>query len=172
LSIDLDPFPEIFQMGGGIQAHFVPGLLKNGGQHMATGTFAIGTGHMDAFEFLFGISQMGGEVDDIVQLCIQGHDPLLLVHGQLPKHPIQRFPVGHCPNLKLTTTKPICWAGALGSGFHRCLRAVSLAGFKRQGSVLVDPLTPGVASMTLPSRPTTIWTTTVPAWLHSCCTLP
>src|SRR5690606_33894761 len=103
-------------------------------------------------------------MDDVVHFCIKGRSSLLLVHRQLTEHPVQRFPVGHyCPSLKFTTTKPICSVGALESRFQRCRRAVSLAGFKRQGSLLVVPLTPGIASMTLPFLPTVIRTTTVPS---------
>ncbi len=69
----------------------------------------------------------------------------------------------YSPNLNLTTTKPTCLLGALGSGNHLWRRAVLFAGSNKHGSEFVVPLTPGSASITVPDLSTIIRTTTVPS---------
>ena len=71
------------------------------------------------------------------------------------------FP-SYSESLNRMTTKPICWGGAPLSGYHLWSIAVDLAGFNKQGCVLVVPLTPGSAATTSPLRSTVILTTTTP----------
>ena len=55
---------------------------------------------------------------------------------------------------------PICLVGALLSDDHFVFRAASFAWDNKQSEVFVDPLTPGVALITLPFTSTSILTTT------------
>ena len=67
LAIDLDPLPEVLQVGRGIQAHPVARGLQNGGQHGAGTALSIGTGHMDEFHPPLRVSQGAEQRPDALQ---------------------------------------------------------------------------------------------------------
>ena len=81
LSVYTDTFAEVHQVGGSVKSHTIPGFLQYGGQRVRTGTFAVGSRHMDGAERAVGMSEMFVQYTCVFQpffVCRATH---LLEHG-------------------------------------------------------------------------------------------
>jgi hypothetical protein len=94
VSVNQYPFPESKQVGGGVKASLVTGFGQYGSQHMATASFAVGTGDMYGLKGFLGITQIGKEIPDGIQLVGIRLRPLILIHGKLLIQPSDGFLIG------------------------------------------------------------------------------
>ena len=90
LAVDLEPFPEIGDIGADGQPGLIPRLLQDRRGHYGQGTLAVGARDMDAFEVLFRVAQLVHQSAHPVQCAVaavgqrvQGFNCLLWGHRVL-----------------------------------------------------------------------------------------
>lgn len=95
LAVDADAFAEVVEVWGGVEACFIAGGLKDGGEHVAGGAFAVGASDMDGFEPVVGVAERFTECDGIGQVCFDGGGSDAAEHGEAGEQVIDRFVVIH-----------------------------------------------------------------------------
>ena len=83
LAIDAYALAEVDEVGRGVEAHLVAGLLEDGGEEMGDGALAVGAGDMDALELTLGVAEGGHHVDGGLDVGLIGSRADAMVHGQL-----------------------------------------------------------------------------------------
>ena len=82
LAVQLDPLPELDDIGGDEKTGVVTSLGEGGGGVGGGGTLAVGSGHVDKFQLFVGIAQPFQQVGDVAQFHLLAHGVAAVYEGE------------------------------------------------------------------------------------------
>ena len=94
-AVEAHALAKIFEVGGGVEPHGVAMSLEDAGQGVTGAALAVGAGHVDGLEGVFGVAQVVHEVPGGLQVMLVRGTAHTLVPGELCNEQLDRLGVIH-----------------------------------------------------------------------------